>query len=122
MPRLKNKTFGTFNDGLLDICEVDDRKIVKTICHDIRFGDRVVGIERFWKVKVNSSVVDKTVAIPWGVEVNTLNMVIIKDKQYKVLQVQKKFDATPPESFLTLEENKALFADLREVDNEKNKN
>lgn len=113
MPRLKDKVFNTFNDGTLSICEVEGRKITKTKYAGIRFGNRVVGIKRFWHAKVNSSTVDKTVAIPWGLVINTLNIVIINDRQYKILQIQEKFDARPAEKLLSLEESKILFTDGR---------
>jgi hypothetical protein len=114
MPKIKDRIFNTFNDGTLDICEVEGRNIIKTTFADIRFGNRTVGISRFWNAKINSSTVDKTVAIPFDIKLTTLDMILIDGKQYKVLQVQEKFDAKPPENLVSLEENKVTFVDKRQ--------
>lgn len=53
--RLKNRGFETFNDGLLTVCEVSGRTILKTKREGIRFGNRTVGVKRFWEAKVAGS-------------------------------------------------------------------
>lgn len=52
MPRIKNHNFVTFNDGILQICELSERKIVRTKMDRVRYGDMTVGIKRFWDAKV----------------------------------------------------------------------
>ena len=64
MPRIKNHNFITFNDGILQICELSERKIVKTKMDRVRYGDMTVGIKRFWDAKVAGNDIEKTVAIP----------------------------------------------------------
>ena len=62
--RLKNRGFETFNDGLLTVCEVSGRTILKTKREGIRFGNRTVGVKRFWEAKVAGSEISCLVAVP----------------------------------------------------------
>ena len=43
MPRVKDSEFTTFNDGILDICEVKERTIIRTKQKGVRFGKTKVG-------------------------------------------------------------------------------
>lgn len=114
MPRVENKEFVTFNDGELTICEVKNRNIVATKAEGVRFGNQTVGINRFWKAKVASSTVDRLVSIPIMQGVTTQNVCIIRGEQYKILQIQEKFDQSPPCLFLTLERIQTAYKDVRE--------
>ena len=113
MPRIKDARFITFNDGNLDICRVSGRKITETIERGIRFGFQTVGYKRFYDAKVLSSQIDETVVIPYEREVTTLNVCMIRGKQYRIVQVQRKFDASPPCLLLSLERIVPEYEDVR---------
>lgn len=137
MPRIKGK-FETFTDGLLTVCETDERNLTRTKMEHIRFGNRVVGISRYWQAQTAGNQVDKLLAIPLEVlnaEMIEVNDVVIlenetdwlwdsmsfdekemKDRagQYQIRQVQPKFDAEPPALYLTLEKSVHPFKDGRE--------
>lgn len=137
MPRIKGK-FETFTDGLLTVCEVEERSLTRTKLEHIRFGNRVVGISRYWQAQTAGNQVDKLLAIPLEVlnaEMIEVNDVVIlenetdwlwdsmsfdekemKDRagQYQIRQVQPKFDAEPPALYLTLEKAVHPFGDRRE--------
>ena len=114
MPRLKDKGFITFNDGTMEICRAKDRKIVETKLEEIRFGFQTVGIKRFYEAKLASKQVDEVVAIPMVEGMSTMDICIINGSQYKIGQIQKKYDTIPPCKFLSLEENKLPYEDVRE--------
>lgn len=116
MPRRKDKNFVTFNDGILDICKVKNREIVETKLQGIRFGNRTVGIKRFYEAKVASDKVDKMVAILLHDMITTLDVCIIRGVQYKIVQMQEKYDASPAYMLLSLERIVTLYKDVREAD------
>lgn len=129
MPQAKkSKGFETFNDGLLSICEAEERKLIKTKMTGIRFGNRTVGVSRFWNAKTAGNKVDKLLSIPLeitGVNLLEVNdIVILKNGrdcfpedlasgQYKIVQIQSKFDARPPALYLSLEKLIHPFRDGR---------
>ncbi len=113
MPRVKDSEFTTFNDGILDICEVKERTIIRTKQKGVRFGKKTVGISRFWQAKVSSSTVDALISILPVPEISKQDICIINGRQYKILQIQDKFDQAPPYLLLSLERNPILYKDAR---------
>ena len=113
MPRRKDTKFTTFNDGSLDICSVKGRKIVETRQAGIRFGFRTVGIKRFYEAKVLSNQIDEVVAILPVEDISTMDICIIGEKQYKIIQIQNKYDETPPCLVLSLERVVTTYEDVR---------
>lgn len=128
MPQVKNsKGLETFNDGILSICEAEERRLVSTKMEGIRFGNRTAGVTRYWMAKTAGNKVDKLLSIPLeaaGVDLIEVNDVVILDKetnwlwddmdfneeemkdqagQYQIIQIQPKFDARPPALYLSLE-------------------
>ena len=115
MPQIPSRQFETFGDGLLAVCEADERTITRTKMEHVRFGNRTVGVQRFWQAKTAGNKVNKLLAVPLSVleidmiEVNDVvileNETEMKDRagQYQILQVQPKYDARPPALYLSLE-------------------
>ena len=115
MPQIPSRQFETFGDGLLAVCEADERTITRTKMEHIRFGNRTVGVQRFWQAKTAGNKVNKLLAVPLSVleidmiEVNDVvileNETEMKDRagQYQILQAQPKYDARPPALYLSLE-------------------
>ena len=126
MPQIPSRQFETFGDGLLAVCEADERKITRTKMEHIRFGNRTVGVQRFWQAKTAGNKVNKLLAVPLAVleidmiEVNDVvileNETEMKDRagQYQILQVQPKYDARPPALYLSLEKLVHPYKDGRE--------
>lgn len=138
MPRIQSRQFESFGDGLLAVCETDERTITRTKMRHIRFGNRTVGVQRFWQAKTAGNKVDKLLAVPLSVleigMIETNDVVIlenetdwlrdplqfddkqIKDRagQYQILQVQPKYDTKPPALYLSLEKLVHPYKDGRE--------
>lgn len=122
MPQIKSR-FETFNDGILSICEIDERIITRNKMEHIRFGNRTVGVQRYWNAKTAGNKVDRMVSIPLSVlgidMVETQDVVILEnevaygDGQYQIMQVQLKYDAEPPSLYLSLEKLVHPFKDGR---------
>lgn len=141
MPQARNSQgFEMFNSGILSICEVDERKLIRTKMKGIRFGNRTVGVSRFWQAKTAGNKVDKLLSIPLeaaGADIIEIGDVVILDGetswlwdnmtfdedemqdragQYQILQIQPKFDARPPALYLSIEKLVHPFKDGREPD------
>lgn len=125
MPRIRSRQFENFGDGLLTICDADERKITRTKMEHIRFGNRTVGVQRFWQAKTAGNKVDRLVSVPLPVAgldlVSTNDVVIIETEkvensshQYTIKQVQPKYDAEPPALYLSLEKLVHPFKDGRD--------
>ena len=117
MPRIKNRKFETYNDGVLTICKTQQGKMIVANRHEnIRYGIRTVGIKRFYEAKINSNRVDKLVAIPFVPGINRKDIILIDDEQYQIIQNQEKRDVKPPSLYLSLEKVITLYSDRREKD------
>lgn len=126
MPQIPSRQFENFGDGLLAVCEADERTITRTKMEHIRFGNRTVGVQRFWQAKTAGNKVNKLLAVPLSVlEIDTIevndvvileNETEIKDRagQYQILQVQPKYDARPPALYLSLEKLVHPYKDGRD--------
>ena len=126
MPQIPSRQFETFGDGLLAVCEADERTITRTKMEHIRFGNRTVGVQRFWQAKTAGNKVNKLLAVPLSVleiDMIEVNDVVIletetemKDRagQYQILQVQPKYDARPPALYLSLEKLVHPYKDRRD--------
>lgn len=138
MPQIRSKQFETFTDGLLTICEADERILTKTKLEHVRYGNRTVGVTRFWQAKTAGNKVDKLLAVPLAaadIELIEVNDVIILEGEtgwlwdamtfddeelkdhaghYQILQIQPKFDTKPPTLYLSLEKLTHPFKDRRE--------
>lgn len=104
--------YETFGDGLLSICETEERSITGTKMEHIRYGNKTVGVQRFWQAKTVGNKVDKLISVP--LEVLQLNQILVNDiailetepgspGQYQILQIQPKYDSRPPALYLSLE-------------------
>ena len=139
MPRAKRKQFETFTDGILSICKTEGRAIVDTKLKNIRFGNRTIGERRYFDAQTAGNKITKLLSIPAAVlnreDIEALDIVIIDSQsgwlwdpfdferdepvkkhnpaQYKIVQIQEKFDSTPPAIYLSLEKIVQLYADRR---------
>lgn len=104
--------YETFGDGLLSICETEERSITGTKMEHIRYRNKTVGVQRFWQAKTVGNKVDKLISVP--LEVLQLNQILVNDiailetepgfpGQYQILQIQPKYDSRPPALYLSLE-------------------
>ncbi|RHU82006.1 hypothetical protein DXC27_17510 [Ruminococcus sp. OM08-7] len=124
MPRARRKQFETFTDGMLSICKTEGRAIVDTKLKDIRFGNRTIGERRYFDAQTAGNKITKLLSIPAATlntdSIESLDIVILNTQkksndpaQYKIVQIQEKFDATPPAIYLSLEKIVQLYKDRR---------
>ena len=122
MPRISSKHFENFGDGLLTICEADERSLTRTKLEHIRFGNRTVGVTRYWQAQTAGNKVDKLLAVPLEVldteQIEVNDVIILENEktegqtgQYQILQIQPKYDTKPPALYLSLEKLVHPFKD-----------
>lgn len=115
--------YETFGDGLLSICETDERSITGTKMEHIRYGNKTVGVQRFWQAKTVGNKVDKLISVP--LEVLQLNQILVNDiailetepgspGQYQILQIQPKYDSRPQALYISLERLVHPYKDERQ--------
>lgn len=125
MPRARRKQFETFTDGILSICKTEGRAIVDTKLKEIRFGNRTIGERRYFDAQTAGNKITKLLSIPAATlnadDIESLDIVILNTQkkindpaQYKIVQIQEKFDATPPAIYLSLEKIVQLYKDRRD--------
>ncbi len=115
MPKMGKGQFETFGDGLLSICEADERCLIGTKASHIRFGSRTVGVKRYWEAKTAGNEIIHMVSVPLEllavVPIYIGDVVILETRvesnnnsgQYRILQIQPKYDSSPPALYLSLE-------------------
>lgn len=125
MPRMGKGQFETFGDGLLSICEADERRLIGTKASHIRFGSRTVGVKRYWEAKTAGNEIAQLVSVPLellaAVPIYVGDVVILETRaelkrnsgQYRILQIQPKYDSSPPALYLSLENLIHPFKDGR---------
>lgn len=111
--RLKNQKFETFNDGTLEICEASGRALKKTKLSDVRFGNKTVGVKRYWEAQVSGNNINRMISILYAPGIERDDIAIIGERQYRISQVQEKFDARPPCLYLSLESVQVSYRDER---------
>lgn len=110
--KVHSKTWESFADGNLTICECKDRKLIKTKHESIRFGKKTVGVTRFWQAQLAGNAVDRMVAVPMLHGINRMDVVLIDDEQYEIKQIQEK-DTMPPTLYLSLSRLTIRYKDER---------
>jgi len=93
--------FLTFSDGQCDIYSVSGNRLadkLMTLC----FGNRTVGVKRFYAARAASIEIDRVIQIPLREDVTAENNVVISGVRYRVEQAQNIYDTNPPASVLTL--------------------
>ena len=125
MSRMGNGQFETFGDGLLSIFEADERCLTGTKASHIRFGSRTVGVKRYWEAKTAGNEIAYMVSIPLellsAVSIYAGDIVVLETRtesegnsgQYRILQIQPKYDSSPPALYLSLENLMHPYKDRR---------
>lgn len=97
--------FLTFNDGVLNLFETnDDDEIIKSTLNEHRFGNRVVGVNRYFAARTNDIELSKVVHIHRNLSVTPAMAAVIGKTRYNIVQVQQLSETNPPVTVLSLEQ------------------
>lgn len=103
MPR---NSVQVFNDGIAGIYKITSNKSMRTVYPSLRYAERTVGSERYFKAAENQQTINMLIRIPKLRDVTANDVVVIRGKQYRLVQVQSINDSKPPSLQLSLEEMK----------------
>ena len=120
----KKNGFETFSDGILEICTTDERRLIGTKVKESGLGTARSEYKDIGKQKTAGNKVDRLLSIPYsetGIgSIETNDVVIIRNEnakygggQYRILQVQPKFDSKPESIYLSLEKIIHLYKEGR---------
>lgn len=93
--------FETFNNGVCDLYTVSEGKIT-TKRASFYYGNRVIGIKRFFAAKAVTVEINKLIQIPRYEDISSMDAVVIDSERYKIEQIQHISDTNPPITVLTL--------------------
>ena len=88
--------FEEFNDGSLKIYGSNEEDKLYPKQEAIRYGEEVTSLKRYYGAKSVGSEIDMTIHIPVLKDVSSHDVVIIKNLQYEIEQIQMIKDTKPP--------------------------
>lgn len=97
-----------FNGGVCKLYRIGKGEKLSLILENIRFEDRTVGMERFFKARDYQQNATRMIRIPRIPELRANDVIVIEAAQYNIIQCQKIFDTFPKCWQLTLEEIKGV--------------
>lgn len=109
MSAVKKATeFQTFNDGFLKVYAVDDKgdgEYKLTLKHGkLRYDERTVGIDRYYKAKQDNVEITKVLRIPRLRGISTQDVAVLENgEQYHIRRAVPPQNVTPPCWDLSLE-------------------
>lgn len=97
--------FLTFNDGIVTIFETDeDDEIMMNTLTEHRFGNRVIGIKRYFAARTNDIELNKVIHIHKNLSITPAMAAVIGNTRYNIVQVQQLSETNPPVTVLSLEQ------------------
>ncbi len=115
---LKNRKneFLTFNDGIVNVFDTDDDdEIIKESRRVYAYGERSVGIKRFYAAYQNDIELEKVIHIHYLPEMTTQKAVVINNTRYKVEQVQHYIKTKPRCTVLSLSQRGLYEGDIDDI-------
>ncbi len=94
--------FETFNDGVVHIHAADDKDRINEEIEKYNFGERVIGIKRYYSSNAVNVNISRLVRIPQQREIDTSMIAKIGGNEYKIVQVQHINDTNPKTTDLSL--------------------
>jgi hypothetical protein len=108
--------FLAFNDGVLRVFETDnDDEIISGSSKSYCYGNRSIGVKRFYAAYQNDIELDRVVHIHFLPDMTTQKAVVIDNTRYKVEQVQHFKDTKPRCTVLSLSQRGLYEGDIDDV-------
>lgn len=97
--------FLTFNDGVLNLYETDDEdEIVKNTLKTHRFGNRIIGVKRYFAARTNDVELSKVIHVHKDLTITPQKAAVIGETRYNIVQVQQLSETNPSVTVLSLEQ------------------
>lgn len=104
--KIKTPTqFQTFDSGVLDVYSVENNRTGEML-FSLPFGDRTVGMQRFYTARAASVKLDRVIYVPMHGQIEPgKNRIGIADTIYSIVQIQNLRDTNPPVYLLSLQKS-----------------
>lgn len=96
------KKFEEFNDGIVDVCDVNTDNMLQKVVEGLRFGEENVGIVRHYAARAADTRADKVIHVLLNKSIKPHEVAVIGDEQYDIDKVDHMKTTLPPISKLTL--------------------
>jgi hypothetical protein len=93
--------FLTFKDGKCIIYNVKGNQLAEPV-EPLDFGNRTVGIKRFYAARAATTQVDRLIHVPQRLNITAMQNVVIDGARFKIEQIQQLYDTNPWATVLTL--------------------
>ena len=102
MARVRDSGFITFNDGALDICNVNDEDRLERVKQNLRYGNENVGIIRHYAARAADTRVDRLLHILQQKDIRPHQVAVADGEQYDIEKADHISSTTPPVTKLSL--------------------
>lgn len=112
----KKNEFLSFSDGRLDLYETDENDdIIAESKKKFRFGDRTIGVKRYFAARTNDIELTKVIHINRYKSATSDMAAIIDGTRYKIIQVQHINDTRPKCTVLSLAQRGLYRGDAYDI-------
>ena len=94
--------FETFNDGIVDVYNVNDEDRLEKAKTGLRFGNENVGVTRHYAARAADTRVDRVIHILRQQDIKPHQVVVIEGEQYDIDKTDHVQNTLPPITRLTL--------------------
>lgn len=94
--------FEEFNDGALELYNINNNKLEKAMLGELRFGEENVGITRHYAARAADSQIDRVIHVLQNKGIKPHEVAVINGEQYDIEKVEHIKRTYPPISRLTL--------------------
>lgn len=99
----QNRKIQTFNDGVCNICKIDEDGNAGEKVVSLRFEDRTVGTKRYYEAMTNKIQIDRLIRVPFQSWLAAEEyLVALNDQVFELIQVQMIPDTSPRTNDLSL--------------------
>ena len=97
------RTIQAFDDGAVSICSLEEDGSLTVKYPLLRYAERTVGIKRYYAAMQENAEIALVIRIHRRDDISTQDVAVIEGAQYRIRQVQRPADASPPCCDLSLE-------------------
>lgn len=106
----------SFTDGILFAVIANNKTITQNVSDKpFFFGNRTIGITRFYNSKSAGERIDRLIAVPHNDIIKEHHKIVIDKDIYDIAQLQIKYDTEPPSMYLSLRKTAIGYKDERTI-------
>ena len=113
-----------FNDGIINVLNACDGVVTSNRISNVKFGERTVGIKRYYEAQTVGHKIEGVISIPFGVDVTTDDLLevkayhlhsTVKSGIYSISQIQHPVGKVPDCLYISLMKGSIEYDDGRAI-------